>query len=173
MTMRMRVQRGTGDGIVSAANAVITYPDGSQAAVLFVRSGDVRALTGLAQVYRAHGALTVNLSGQVPHCEWTSGECLIHDNGVTVRFGAVDPGPRNGGRGMLGAELTAPWEDTDPDWMHTALETGVVWIGLISEAGYERACLANPVLVEDKLTRAVHLPELPEMPVLKLTAKRG
>jgi hypothetical protein len=168
--MEIRMQKTSS---ANAGNAVYTYPDGSRAAILFVRVGDGEAMRGLAQVYRLHGALTANLSERVPRHDRTSGSCLIHDNGVTVTFGAVDPSIENGGHGMLGAEATVPWGATDPDWMNAALKEGCVWAGLISEEVYQRVCLAHPVVNDGVLGAGVHLSDVPSMPVLKLTAQRG
>jgi len=159
----MRVQRSTGDNSVIAGGTVVEYPTGIKAAILFIRSGDEESLTGLAHVYRAHNALMVNLAAWVPRYTWTSGQCTIRDGGITVTFNAVDPSPDNGGRGMLGAELTVPWTGVDPEWVQAALEPGHLWTGLASEAAYQRACSGG----------AVDLSKLPPMPVLKLDARRA
>lgn len=167
--MEIRVQKSSS---ANAGNAVYTYPDGSRAAVLYVRAGDAEAMAALTQVYELHDAFTVDLSDRVPHCTRISGSCQIHDDGITMRLDAVDPNVRNGGHGMLGIELTVPWGPTDPDWLNAALETGCVWAGLIFEEAYRRVCLTNPVMVGETPSRGVHLSDVPSMPVLKLTAQR-
>lgn len=168
--MEIRRQKASS---ANAGNAVYAYPDGSRAAILFVRVGDAEAMAAMTQVYKLHGAFTANLGDQMPRRDRTSGRCLIHDDGITVTFGAVDPSVENGGHGMLGAEATVPWGATDPDWMNAALEEGCVWAGLIAEENYQRVCLAHPVVNDGKPGPGVHLSSVPSMPVLKLVARRG
>lgn len=69
--------------------------------------------------------------------------------------------------------MNASWGPTSAPWAEAALETGVVWAGLLLESQYERLCAANAEVDEGGLLgQGVHLSAAPAMPVLKLEARR-
>ncbi|MFE0472415.1 hypothetical protein ACFW2V_12445 [Streptomyces sp. NPDC058947] len=166
--MEIRVQKSSS---ARAGNGVLTHPDGSRTAILFLRAGNAEAMAALGRVYSLHEAPVVEMALGAPDQGESAGECVIHDEGVTVTLGAVDPSARNGGHGMLGLELTVSWGETSPVWKQTALDAGDVWAGLLTEEAYERICAANAAVVGDVLGQDVHLTQVPTMPVLRLSAR--
>jgi hypothetical protein len=159
---------------VRVSNGVFTYPDGSKAALLFMRAGDTDTMEALDLAFRLHGASPANLTHGEPDIGRAAGECEILDGGVTVILRGVAPGLKTGPRGMLGLEFTASWGSTVQSWTATAQDAGHVWVGLLTEADYELVWSMNPVMShEGDVGQAVDLTEVPSMPVLKLPVRRG
>lgn len=165
--MRVEVQRSSS---ARAANGVITHADGRRVAVLFLRAGDLEAMSALEYVYRLHGAPRIALTERISVVREVAGDCQIHDDGVKVTLrGATS----SVGRSMLGLELVTPWGETSPLWEEVALEERSVWAGLLAEHDYTRICAANPAPGEEMPGSSIHLTTVPPMPVLKLTPLRG
>lgn len=162
--MEIRAQRSDQ---TTMGGGVVTYADGSRAAILFLRAGNDRDMQALTQVFRMHDALIIDVTTRAPHFAQTSGECVISPESATVSIRAAST---NSGRELLGLELTVHWGSASEVWVEAALERGI-WAGLVTEENWQRIHTVNALTESDRVGRTVHLTNVPPMPVLKLDAR--
>lgn len=151
----MKVVRRQQSSEVRAGNALRTYDDGTKAAIILVRAGDVASLMALTRVFQDHRAPTVDLEHAVPDLDGTVGDCVLRDDGVLIMMKGVD-------HHLLGVTMDLSWTGT-PTWRKAASEEGCVWAGLLSEEAYQQAFPGDAVPLYGP-----QAPRIPPLPVLKL-----
>jgi hypothetical protein len=133
------------------------YPGFKEAAILLLCPQDAEIYRAFQAVYDLNEAPLVDLEKGVPGELKESGTCLIQDHSASIAIGS--------GAGRAGVRYRPEWTNVATSWRRTAESRGAVWMALISDEAYRQNFFAG---TGDPLSMSVFMPELPELPVLRL-----